>query len=109
MSHGQGNLDPVQSHDNTWANHSNNGDNYDQHVPAASIKSQLETWHSSRNNKSFLRAMIPTWHTPPAGEEKVTKNPFKLLGMVSPFAWMMFFSVCPTISISSQLIPIADK
>jgi SHS family lactate transporter-like MFS transporter len=36
--------------------------------------------------------MIPTWHTPPAGEERVTKNPFKLLGMVGPFAWMMFFS-----------------
>jgi SHS family lactate transporter-like MFS transporter len=89
MSHGQGNLDPVQSN-NTYTN----SPTYDESapVPSASIKSQLATWHSNRNNKSFLRAMIPTWHTPPAGEERVTKNPFKLLGMVGPFAWMMFFS-----------------
>jgi SHS family lactate transporter-like MFS transporter len=65
------------------------------HVPTARAKDQLETWHSNRNNKSFLRAMIPTWHVPPAGEEATTKNPIKLLGMVSPFAWLMFFSVSP--------------
>jgi SHS family lactate transporter-like MFS transporter len=35
--------------------------------------------------------MIPTWQTP-AVEDKVTKNPFKLLGMVSGFGWLMFFS-----------------
>jgi len=88
MSHGQGNLDPVQSN-NTYTNHAAYEDY--EHVPSASIKSQLETWHSNRGNKSFLRAMVPTWQTP-AVEDKVTKNPFKLLGMVSGFGWLMFFS-----------------
>lgn len=63
------------------------------HVPTARVGDQLATWHANRGNKSILRAMIPTWQKPPEGEEKITKNPFKLLAMVSPFAWLMFFSV----------------
>jgi len=35
--------------------------------------------------------MIPTWYTPPT-EETTTKNPFKLLGMVGPMGWALFFS-----------------
>ena len=92
MSQGQGNLDPVQSN-NTYINRPTAYEDFE-HVPSASIKSQLQTWHSNRGNKSFARAMIPTWQTPPA-DEKVTKNPFKLLGSVSGFAWLMFFSVSP--------------
>lgn len=65
------------------------------HVPTARASDQLATWHANRGSKSILRAMIPTWQKPPVGEEKITKNPFKLLGMVSPFAWLMFFSVSP--------------
>lgn len=58
-----------------------------------SIKAQLAAWHATRGNKSFARAMIPTWKTAEVDEERTTRNPFKLLGMVSPFAWAMFFSV----------------
>jgi SHS family lactate transporter-like MFS transporter len=62
----------------------------EQRVKFASIKSQLATWHADRGNKSIARAMIPTMHAETG--EKTTKNPFKLLAMVSPFAWAMFFS-----------------
>jgi SHS family lactate transporter-like MFS transporter len=65
----------------------------EQFTKSRSVKSQLAAWHANRGEKSFLRAMIPTWHTSVAGEEGVTKNPFKLLGMVSKFGWMMFLSV----------------
>lgn len=57
-----------------------------------SIKAQLASWHANRGTKSFARSMIPTYKTPD-DKDRVTKNPFKLLGMVSPFAWAMFFSV----------------
>lgn len=63
------------------------------HVPTARASDQLATWHANRGNKSILRAMIPTWQKPAEGEEKTTRNPFKLLAMVSPFGWLMFFSV----------------
>jgi len=57
-----------------------------------SVKSQLAAWHANRGDKSFARAMIPTWNTAVTGEEGVTKNPFKLLRMVSGYGWLMFFS-----------------
>jgi SHS family lactate transporter-like MFS transporter len=62
------------------------------HVNTASIKEQLATWHVGRGDKSFARAMIPTTYTPPSSEERVTKNPFKLLGMLDRTAWLLFFS-----------------
>jgi hypothetical protein len=71
---------------------------YNEHP--ASIKAQLATWHATRGDKSFLRAMIPTYKTEADDVEATTKNPFKLLGMVSPFAWAMFFSVSEVSSIS---------
>jgi len=60
--------------------------------PSASLKSQLSTWHANRGNKSFLAAMIPRGHVPIAGEEAVTKNPIKLLRMVSLSGWLFFLS-----------------
>jgi SHS family lactate transporter-like MFS transporter len=62
------------------------------HAPSASAKDQLAGWHANRGNKSFARAMIPSWKTPPTQAEPETKNPFKLIAMVSPMAWLMFFS-----------------
>lgn len=61
-------------------------------VSKASIKQQLAAWHANRGDKSFVRAMIPTWHTPPEGETPTTKNPFKLMAMVSPMGWLLFLS-----------------
>lgn len=58
----------------------------------ASVKEQLATWHVGRGSKSFARAMIPTWTTPASSEERVTKNPFKLLGMIDRMGWALFFS-----------------
>ncbi|GFZ47800.1 hypothetical protein JCM24511_05547 [Saitozyma sp. JCM 24511] len=62
------------------------------HAPTASVKDQLAGWHAGRGNKSFARAMIPSWKTPPTQAEPETKNPFKLVAMVSPMGWLMFFS-----------------
>lgn len=59
---------------------------------SASVKEQLATWHADRGNKSFLRAMIPTWYNPASAEEQTTKNPFKLMAMVGPQGWLLFFS-----------------
>jgi SHS family lactate transporter-like MFS transporter len=59
---------------------------------SASPREQLATWHAGRGNKSFLRAMIPSWKVPEQEGERETRNPFKLVGMVSPLAWLMFFS-----------------
>lgn len=61
-------------------------------IPSSSIKSQLATWHANRGDKSIASAIVPTWHTHSSSDEKVTKNPFKLFAMVSPFGWAMFFS-----------------
>ncbi len=61
-------------------------------VNKASIKQQLAAWHANRGDKSFARAMIPTWHAPPEGEMATTKNPFKLMMMVSPMGWLLFIS-----------------
>lgn len=36
--------------------------------------------------------MIPTWHKPIEGEQKTTKNPFKLMAMVDGMGWLLFFS-----------------
>ncbi|RXK36287.1 MFS transporter, SHS family, lactate transporter [Tremella mesenterica] len=61
-------------------------------VQRASISSQLATWHADRGDKTFIQAMIPRIHHPANGI-KVTKNPFKLLAMVSLYpGWLMFFS-----------------
>jgi hypothetical protein len=60
---------------------------------ARTVKSQLASWHANSGDKGFLRSCIPSWRTPVVGEEHVTKNPFKLLAMVSPFGWLMFLSV----------------
>ncbi|KAK4687269.1 MFS transporter, SHS family, lactate transporter, partial [Tremellales sp. Uapishka_1] len=61
---------------------------------SAAIGPQLATWHANRlPGTSIARSVIPTWTGSKVGsEDKVTKNPFKLLGMVSGFGWMMFFS-----------------
>jgi len=56
----------------------------------ATISEQLSVWHANRGNKTFAQALIPTWRT--ANRAEGTKNPFKLLAMVSPFGWLMFFS-----------------
>ncbi|ORY30339.1 major facilitator superfamily domain-containing protein [Naematelia encephala] len=64
----------------------------DENVPKASIKAQLSVWHAGRGTKSFARAIIPSWKGTNHGGEKTTKNPFKLLAMVSFKAWLMFFS-----------------
>ncbi|KAK8847478.1 hypothetical protein IAR55_005336 [Kwoniella newhampshirensis] len=73
--------------------HDGNSD-YASHVPhrPASAKHQLSLWHANRGNKSFLRAMIPSARQPMAGEIPETKNPLKLIRMVSGFGWLMFFS-----------------
>ncbi|WVF69702.1 hypothetical protein IAT40_004481 [Kwoniella sp. CBS 6097] len=64
-----------------------------QHRHSASIKDQLATWHANRGNKSFVRAMIPSpFREKVPGEIEVPKNPITLFRMVSPFAWLMFFS-----------------
>ncbi|WWC59556.1 uncharacterized protein I303_102112 [Kwoniella dejecticola CBS 10117] len=63
-----------------------------QHHHSASIKDQLATWHANRGDKSFLRAMIPSIRGTPYGETPTTKNPLKVIAMVSPFGWLMFFS-----------------
>ncbi|WRT64691.1 uncharacterized protein IL334_001625 [Kwoniella shivajii] len=62
------------------------------HRQSASAKDQLAVWHANRGDKSFLRAMIPSIRGTPPGEMPTTKNPIKLIRMVSPFAWLMFFS-----------------
>ncbi|WVW78341.1 hypothetical protein I302_100295 [Kwoniella bestiolae CBS 10118] len=62
------------------------------HRHSASVKDQLATWHANRGDKSFVRAMIPSFRGTYPGEAPTTKNPIKLLRMVSPFAWLMFFS-----------------
>ncbi|KAI9636346.1 carboxylic acid transport protein [Dioszegia hungarica] len=77
-------------------NHPASPTHYDEstHTTAnrASVKDQLATWHVGRGNKSFARAMIPTWYSPPSTEERTTKNPFKLLGMIDRMGWLLFFS-----------------
>lgn len=60
---------------------------------SSSIRDQLAAWHANRGDKSFLRCMIPSLRQPVAGEEPETKNPFKIIRTVSPFGWLMFFSV----------------
>lgn len=62
------------------------------HVDRSSIKEQLAVWHANRGNRSFASAMIPRWHKAPEGEFPTTKNPFKLLSMVGPMGWALFFS-----------------
>ena len=68
--------------------------------PSSSISSQLPTWHANRGDRSFASALVPRWNTQKYGEE-LTKNPFKLFGMVSPFGWAMFFR-----SVGLPLLPI---
>nr|XP_019008395.1 MFS transporter, SHS family, lactate transporter [Kwoniella pini CBS 10737]OCF47176.1 MFS transporter, SHS family, lactate transporter [Kwoniella pini CBS 10737] len=63
-----------------------------QHRHSASVKDQLATWHANRGDRSFVRCMIPSIRGTPPGELPTTKNPIKLFRMVSPFAWLMFFS-----------------
>ncbi|WVR04696.1 hypothetical protein IAU60_001707 [Kwoniella sp. DSM 27419] len=58
----------------------------------ASAKEQLALWHADRGDKSFVRCMIPTIKGTAFGQEPPPKNPLTLIKMVSPFAWMMFFS-----------------
>lgn len=60
---------------------------------SSSIRDQLAAWHANRGDRSFLRCMIPSLRQPVAGEEPETKNPFKIIRAVSPFGWLMFFSV----------------
>lgn len=60
---------------------------------SSSVRDQLAAWHANRGDKSFVRCMIPSLRQPVAGEEPETKNPFKIIRSVSPFAWLMFFSV----------------
>ena len=58
----------------------------------ASVSSQLAAWHANRGDRSFVSAMIPRWHSESDGE-RVTRNPFKLIRMVSLYpGWVMFFS-----------------
>lgn len=59
----------------------------------ASVASQLSAWHGQRGNKSFLRAMLPSPKQHLDYGDEATKNPVKLLASLSPFAWLMFFSV----------------
>ncbi|WWC86814.1 uncharacterized protein L201_001693 [Kwoniella dendrophila CBS 6074] len=59
---------------------------------SASVKDQLATWHANRGDRSFARMMIPSPKGTTPGITPTTKNPFKLMAMVSPFAWLMFFS-----------------
>ena len=65
---------------------------YERHGHDGSASSQLATWHANRGDKSFLQAMIPSWHAPAYGAAPVTKNPFKLLAMVDRMGWLYFFS-----------------
>ena len=58
----------------------------------ASVSAQLATWHAGRGNRSFLSAMIPRWRKLTVEEQKITKNPVKLLMMVNLRGWLMFFS-----------------
>ena len=62
---------------------------YVSHSYSASPSEQLALWHANRGNKSFARAMIPSWKVEQP-EERITKNPFKLMAMVSPIGWVMF-------------------
>ncbi|WVQ75950.1 hypothetical protein IAR50_005585 [Cryptococcus sp. DSM 104548] len=59
---------------------------------SASIKDQLRGWHANRGDRSFLRSIIPSIRQPVGGEEPETKNPFKQLAAVPPYAWLLFFS-----------------
>lgn len=83
------------------ASYGSEGDPMQTSVRPASVKAQLATWHANRGDKSIARSIIPRWKAQTVGEE-VTKNPFKLLGMVSPFAWAMFFSL---VSLQCLLLP----
>lgn len=59
----------------------------------ASVASQLSAWHGQRGNKSFLRAMVSSPRQHLEYDDEATKNPIKLLASLSPFAWLIFFSV----------------
>ena len=63
-----------------------------ENVRFATVHEQLSDWRPD-NDKGFLRSCIPTWyHNPVYASEKETKNPIKLLGMISPMGWLVFFS-----------------
>ncbi|WVQ69355.1 uncharacterized protein L199_007572 [Kwoniella botswanensis] len=82
------------SHVESGKLHDHNSEEYapQVHRHSASVKDQLATWHANRGDKSFVRAMIPSFKGTYPGEAPTTKNPIKLVRMVSPFAWLMFFS-----------------
>lgn len=61
-------------------------------VHTASAKSQLAVWHANRGNKSFLQATVPSWKKPATEVGPETRNPIKLIRMVSPVSSLMFFS-----------------
>ena len=62
------------------------------HVDRSSLSDQLAVWHANRGNRSFKSAMIPRWHKPAEEDIPTTKNPFKLIRMVGPMGWALFFS-----------------
>lgn len=61
-------------------------------VDRSSVKEQLAVWHANRGDRSFASAMIPRWHKAAEEDIPTTKNPFKLLAMVGPMGWALFFS-----------------
>ncbi|KAL7419353.1 hypothetical protein Q5752_006191 [Cryptotrichosporon argae] len=59
-----------------------------------SVRTQLAHWHADRGDKSFVRAMVPSFRKRAydVDADRETKNPFKLLRMVSWSGWAFFFS-----------------
>lgn len=60
------------------------------HAPS-SFRGQLQGWHADREDRTFLRAMVPSWKTERSADD-VIYNPFKLLGMVKAMDWLYFIS-----------------
>lgn len=61
-----------------------------EHAPD-SIRGQLAGWHAGRGEKSFARAMIPTWKAT-GGEDAAPYNPLKLFGDMKVVDWLYFFT-----------------